>query len=339
MLPDYRWELGSPSDDPKASVETDGYDIALAYDGGQSYMLYGPGHNLNLYGMIGVLNEFFTNVGREAAMQSLSPDARVSAEQVLGTVITGELVSVGGGGDAGSSFWLSYILLYLLFMVMIMYGQFVISSVVNEKSTKAMEILITSAKPIHLMFGKVVGVGCAALTQLLMIILTTALGLFLNFGSWKEQLPDVASGIATANISLPIIIFFILFFVCGYLLYAFIYAGLGSTVSKIEDAGAVTTLPQFFVIAAFIVSILGMANLDAAYVKILSYVPFFSPYIMFARMSMGEAGYLQGVIAVLILVPTIVLFAWIAAKIYRIGVMMYGKPMKLKDIIKVLIRK
>jgi ABC-2 type transport system permease protein len=172
-----------------------------------------------------------------------------------------------------------------------------------------------------------------------MIILTTALGLFVNFNSWKEQLPDVANGIAAANISLPIIIFFILFFVCGYLLYAFIYAGLGSTVSKIEDAGAVTTLPQFFVIAAFIVSIFGMANLDAAYVKVLSYVPFFSPYIMFARRSMGEAGYLQGAIAVLILVPTIVLFAWIAAKIYRIGVMMYGKPMKLKDIVKTLIRK
>ncbi|MDR1028139.1 MAG: ABC transporter permease [Clostridiales Family XIII bacterium] len=338
----YEWETGDVSDDPKEAVAEEGYDVALVYDGGASYRLYGSSYDFGLYGLIEVLDSYFTNADRETALRDLSPDARSAAEQVLGITVSGEIVSVSGadagdGADAGTNFFLSYILLYLLFMVMIMYGQFVISSVVNEKSTKAMEILITSAKPIQLMFGKVLGVGCAAMTQLLLIIAAAVAGLFLNFGNWKEQMPDIASGIESTNLSPSLVIFFLLFFAGGYLLYAFIYAGLGSTVSKIEDAGAVTTLPQIFVIIAFFISVFGMTNLDAIYVKVLSYIPFFSPFIMFARVCMGEADYLHGVIALLILAPTIILFAWLAAKIYRIGVMMYGKPLKLKEIFKIAV--
>ncbi|MDR2157152.1 MAG: ABC transporter permease [Clostridiales Family XIII bacterium] len=333
IAPDYEWTKGDASEDPRKAAET--YDVVLSYDGGATYTLYGAGHDFSLYGLVEMLDGYFTETGRAAFMQDLDADARTGAEQTLGIVVSGGIETVGGG-DADSNFWLSYILLYLLFMIMVMYGQFVISSVINEKSTKAMEILITSAKPIQLMFGKVAGVGCAALTQLLLILVAAAAGLLLNFDSWKARLPEVADSISEMNLSPALVLFFLLFFVCGYLLYAFIYAGLGSTVSKIEDAGAVTTLPQVFVLIAFFVSMVGMANLDAVYVKVLSYIPFFSPFIMFARISMGEAGYLQGVVALLILAPTIILFSWIAAKIYRIGVMMYGKPMKLREIVKVV---
>jgi ABC-2 type transport system permease protein len=334
---DYAWETGGGSEDPKKIIEDKKYDVVLTYDGGASYKLYGSGHDFDLYGLIEILNEYFTGVSREAALQSLPPEARAGAEQVLGTAVVGEIEAVGG--DAGSNYWVSYIMLYLLFMVTMMYGQFVISSVVNEKTTKAMELLITSARPMQLMFGKVLGVGCAALTQLLLIVAATVVGFLINFDSWKEGLPDVADSIMSTNLSPALVVFFLLFFVAGYFLYAFIYAALGSTVSKIEDAGTVTTLPTLLVVAAFMVSIIGMTNIEAGYVKILSYIPFFSPFIMFARVSMGEAGYLQGVIALLILVPTVVLFSWVAAKIYRIGVMMYGKPMKLKEILKVAVQR
>ncbi|MDR0356783.1 MAG: ABC transporter permease [Clostridiales Family XIII bacterium] len=335
---DYEWETDTDSTDPKVAIEDGEYDVALVFGEGMTYKLYGLGHNFSMYSLVGALDAYFTEAARVSAIQSLPSEVRTGAEQALAIVVNGEIESVDGG-DATSNYFLSYLMLYLLFMVMVMYGQFVIASVVNEKSTKAMELLITSAKPVQLMFGKVLGVGCAALTQLLLIIIAAAAGLLINFQSWKEQFPDAATGFVSTNLSAGLVIFFLAFFLCGYFLYAFIYAALGSTVSKIEDASAVTTLPQLIVIAAFIVSMIGMTNIDMAYVKVLSYIPFFSPFIMFARLSMGEAGYLQSIISLALLAAAVVLFSWVAAKIYRIGVMMYGKPMRLKDIAKAAVQR
>jgi ABC-2 type transport system permease protein len=96
---------------------------------------------------------------------------------------------------------------------------------------------------------------------------------------------------------------------------------------------------MLLILAAFLVSVFVMSNLDAGYVKVLSYIPFFSPFIMFARLGLGEAGYMQATIAFVILLVTIILFSWLSAKIYRVGVMMYGKPRNIKEIFKVAIGK
>jgi ABC-2 type transport system permease protein len=202
-----------------------------------------------------------------------------------------------------------------------------------------MELLITSAKPSQLIFGKVIGVGCVALTQALVIIIVAAIGIVLNMGTWMAQIPEAGAVMQSLTVSPGLIVFFVLFFLTGYFLYSFIYAALGSTVSKIEDASTIVTIPMLILIAGFVISIISMSNLDAGYVKVLSYIPFFAPFLMFSRLAMGEAGYVQAGIALVILIFTILIISWLAAKIYRVGVMMYGKPMKLKAIVKVAIGK
>jgi ABC-2 type transport system permease protein len=136
------------------------------------------------------------------------------------------------------------------------------------------------------------------------------------------------------NFSGGLLVFFILFFVIGYFLYAFICAAMGSTASRVEDAGSVSTIPMMLAVASFVVSLIGMTNIDAMYVKVLSFIPFFSPWIMFSRLCMASATFTEAAIAVAILIATVVFFGWLAAKIYRVGVMMYGKPMKLREVLK-----
>jgi ABC-2 type transport system permease protein len=341
LLPGYTWDLDGDPDGAERAVAEGDCAVAVVYDGTADYTLYSSGHDFGIYDLTSRLDALLTERARAAAMSLMAPDVRDGAEAIIGINVTGNVQSVGNNagnssGNVMGNFWLSYVMLYLLFMVVMMYGQFVVTSVVNEKSTKAMELLITSTKPTYLMFGKVVGVGCVALTQMVLILGVSIVGLLINFSNWSAEIPVVADTLRSSNLSPWLIILFIFYFVLGYFLYAFIFAAMGSTVSKIEDSGSVNTIPNLLMVAAFVVSMISMSNIDATYVKILSYVPFFSPFLMFTRMSMGEAGYIEGLIALIVLAASVLFFSWFAAKIYRVGVMMYGKPMKIKEVFKTL---
>ncbi|MDR1042776.1 MAG: ABC transporter permease, partial [Clostridiales Family XIII bacterium] len=144
--------------------------------------------------------------------------------------------------------------------------------------------------------------------------------------------------ISQMNISVGLFVFFVLFFVVGYFLYAFSCAAVGSTASRVEDAGSVSTLPMMLATGAFIVSMISMSNIEAAYVEVLSFIPFFSPWIMFARLCMASATFGDAAIAMAILVASVICVGWLAAKIYRVGVMMYGKPLKLAAALKAALR-
>jgi ABC-2 type transport system permease protein len=201
-----------------------------------------------------------------------------------------------------------------------------------------MELLVTSAKPTELMFGKVFGVGMAAFTQIGAVIAAVAATFALNFGVWEKQIPEFKEMLSQMNISVGLFAFFVLFFVTGYFLYAFICAAVGSTASRVEDAGSVSTLPMILATVSFVVSLVSMSHIDAAYVHVLSFIPFFSPWIMFARLCMASATFIEAAVALAILIASVIFFGWLSAKIYRVGVMMYGKPMKLVAVVKAALR-
>jgi ABC-2 type transport system permease protein len=188
------------------------------------------------------------------------------------------------------------------------------------------------------MFGKVFGVGMAAFTQIGAIIAAVAASFALNLGTWEKQIPEFREMLSQMNISVGLFVFFVLFFVAGYFLYAFICAAVGSTASRVEDAGSVSTLPMMLATGSFLVSLFCMSNVDAAYVNVLSFIPFFSPWIMFARLCMAAATFTEAAIAVAILIASVIFFGWLSAKIYRVGVMMYGKPLKLVAVVKAALR-
>jgi ABC-2 type transport system permease protein len=278
-----------------------------------------------------------TDAARNAKMAGMTPEQQTEVKAVLSTTVAGEIKTVGGG-EAQNNFWLAYVMLYVLFISIMMYCQFIVNSVISEKSSKTMELLVTSAKPIQLMFGKVLGVGFAAFTQIGAITLAAIVGFVFALGTWERNIPGFQDMLAQMNISVGLLVFFILFFVVGYFLYAFISAAMGSTASRVEDAGSVSTLPSMLAVLSFIVSMISMSNIDAAYVKVLSFIPLFSPWIMFGRLCMASATFTEAAIAVVILIATVFFFGWLAAKIYRVGVMMYGKPLKLRAALKAAIR-
>jgi ABC-2 type transport system permease protein len=232
-----------------------------------------------------------------------------------------------------------------------------------------MELLITSAKPSELMFGKVFGVGLVAFTQMMIIVVTAVIVAIVSFMAYFGNAIDIAGdmqavtdmmnsgggatgfesaeGLAAAvgteggigaNLSPALVIFFILFFVGGYFVYAFINAAIGCTASRPEDMGAVGTIPNMLAVVGFIVSMVGMFSMGETFVTVLSFIPFFSPFLMFTRIAMGDAGIMDGIIALGIVAATIFLLGLLAARIYRIGVMMYGKPPKIGELLKLAVR-
>jgi ABC-2 type transport system permease protein len=341
--PDYTWKEFNEDKDPKELITKEDFEIVFAYDGGESYKLYGSGYDFSLLELTAIFDGFMTQVKQLVLIDGLSSEQAAAVDSVLSVSVAGEFIAIGkdgnDGADAMQNFILSYVLLYVLFMVIMMYGQLVVNSVAVEKSTKTMELLVTSAKPTHLMFGKVLGVGLAALTQLAIILGAAVIGLAANMHGWKADIPEVGTILSSLSFTPGFVAIFILFFVLGYFLYTFIYAALGSTVSRIEDAGTIITIPMILMVAAFIISIISMNDITAGYVKVLSFIPFFTPFVMFGRYAMGEAGMLDVSISFVILLATVTLMGWLAARIYRLGVMMYGQPMNPVSVFKLAFKR
>jgi ABC-2 type transport system permease protein len=228
---------------------------------------------------------------------------------------------------------LVYVLLILLYVVILMYGVQVATGVVEEKSSRVMELLITAIRPIELMAGKVLGIGLAGLTQ---SALWVGAGLLVLL--FRTVLGDAVGGIGidVASVPIPTLLSFLLFFMLGYVLYAAMYAALGSLVSRTEDVNSVTAPLTIINVAVYLVSIYALSDPDATFVKVLSFVPFFTPMVMFIRVALGNIALWEFILGVLIVAVTSYLLTWLAAKIYRIGVLLYGKRPSAREIIRLL---
>lgn len=220
-----------------------------------------------------------------------------------------------------------YIMLFLLYITVIMYGNMIATDVATEKSSRVMEILISSAPPVTHMFAKIFGVALVGLTQI---------ALFLGSGYALISAKDEATqelfaqfGIGSASMS--IYIYAIVFFILGYLLYATLAAMLGSLVSRIEDAQQLTMPMIFLIMIAFIIAMSGLATPEAGFIKVTSFIPFFTPMIMFLRVGMLDVPIWEVALSIGLLIGTIIILALLGAKVYRGGVLMYGRSSSLKD--------
>lgn len=238
------------------------------------------------------------------------------------------------GQDQTQSFMHAYILMMVLYITVLVYGQIVAQSVATEKSSRAMELLITSANPRNLIFGKVLGTGLAGLTQLVTLLIW---GIFC-IGVNKDYLIDSNMFSMFTGFSASTLFYTVAFFILGFLLYAFLLGAMGSMASKLEDVGTLTMPVMIFLIIGFVITISFMSsgNIDSVVIKILSYFPFTSPMAMFARVSMGTANNIQALISILILIVSIIGVGYLAVAIYRIGILMYGKPPKFNEIVRAL---
>lgn len=254
------------------------------------------------------------------------------AAALVNPVIESSVIQTGK--SQAETFIYTYILIYALYMFVVLYGQFVASSVASEKSSRAMELLITSASPTSLMFGKIIGTGLAGLMQFGIIFGSAFLFYNINSGFWAENHTIQM----IFNIPLDLFLYVLLFFVLGFFLYAFIYGALGSLASRSEDVGAVIMPVTFLFIIAFFVVIYGMSagKVDSPLMTACSFIPITSPMAMFTRIAMSNVPPVEIIVSVVIAAASTIGIGILSAAIYRIGVLMYGKPPKLGELVRTL---
>jgi ABC-2 type transport system permease protein len=227
-------------------------------------------------------------------------------------------------------------MIFALYMVILLYGQMVATNVATEKSSRAMEVLITSADPTAMMFGKVLASCIAGFAQLVLIFGTAILLYNVN----KEALsnPLIAS---IFDIPIELFIYLIVFFVLGFLIYAFMFGAIGSTASKLEDINTSVMPITFLFIIAFMVVMfsMGSGSIDNTAMLICSYIPFTSPMAMFTRICLSTVAWYEIAASIAILIGSTVGIGILSAKIYRVGVLLYGTPPKLTTIVKTVLTK
>ena len=252
------------------------------------------------------------------------------ASAVMRIQITGEIQNLGK--DQMQNFFYTYIMIFALYMVILLYGQMVATNVATEKSSRAMELLITSAKPTAMMFGKVIASCLAGLMQLVCIFGSALLFYSLNKSYWGDNM--IISSIF--NIPPELFGYMLVFFILGFLIYAFMFGAVGSTASKLEDINtSVMPITMLFIIAFIVVmSSMGSGNVDNTLMIVCSYVPFTSPMSMFTRIAMSTVPWYEITASIALLMGSTALIGILSAKIYRVGVLMYGTTPKIRSIIK-----
>jgi ABC-2 type transport system permease protein len=260
------------------------------------------------------------------------PEGELAA--LRGAQVEADIRTTASGTDQSQTFFYTYALIFALYMAIVIYGQFVASSVATEKSSRAMELLITSADPKNLIFGKVLGTGVAGLLQFALILGGAASVYQINASHYGDN--TIIQSIFGMPASL--LLYTILFFVLGFFIYAFLYASLGSLVSRMEDLPTTTQPITFLFIAAFFVVMFSMSsgNIDNPAMVVCSYIPFTSPMAMFTRIAMSDVPAWEIILSVGILAVSMVAIGYLATAIYRLGVLMYGKPPKPGELVKIL---
>ncbi len=234
------------------------------------------------------------------------------------------------GKDSMKNYLYTYILIFGLYFVIMFYGQLTATSVASEKSNRSMEILVTSTSTKSLIFGKVIAGALAGIIQFGTIILVAGITYKLNASAWSNRLDFIF------DIPGNVLATFAIFGILGYLFYLFIYGVLGALVSRTEDVGTSSTPLTLIFIAAFFISMIGLTKPDMMALKVASFIPFTSFMAMFVRVSMGNVSTIQVVISLVILTVSTIATGIFGAKIYRLGTLMYGNPIKITKAIKLL---
>lgn len=295
----------------------------------------------------------------EVIKQTAIPDleARIAATK---TPISVNTIKLGEGGEAKKSsteigMILGYIFGFVIYMFILLYGQMVMQGVMEEKQSRIVEVIISSVKPFELMMGKIIGIAMVGLTQLaIWIILGIAIiagakGMMpgaQHAGTAQEimaqaqvanqapaqldKMQDILSMLGSVNFPL-IIGCFIFFFIGGYLLYSSMFAAVGSAVDAMEDAQQFMMPIMMPIILAILVMMSAIKNPEGATAFWFSIIPFTSPVVMMARIPFGVPAW-QLALSMLVLVVTFVGMVWAAGKIYRTGILMYGKKTSWKEL-------
>jgi ABC-2 type transport system permease protein len=223
-------------------------------------------------------------------------------------------------------FVIGMVMLFFIYMTTLFYGIFVMRGVIEEKQSRIVEVIISSISPFELMMGKLIGIGLVGLTQYMIWILSAVLMASFGVSMFASQ------GVALPHIPISWLVYFVIFFILGYFLFATLYAMVGAMVSTEEDAQQAQMPVTMLIVVPMLLFGMVMANPDSTISTVLSMVPFFAPTLMMMRVAMVNPPLYQVIGSMIGMVLTIVAAVWVVAKIYRVGILMYGKRPSISEL-------
>jgi len=309
--------------------ELDGY-IILPKDIMESGEVYFYARNVGDVFTRGQVKNRLTQAVRDERL-----DARGISRETMRDInqpVKFKAAKTGGGGegeDKGEGFFLVLGVGFVIYLSILMYGQVILGAVIEEKETRIAEILFSSIRSFPLMMGKLIGVSLVALTQF--AIWGLALAAFTLYGVAR-----LADNGVNVNVHLPpsVFAYLILFFLLGYFIYSTIYALVGSMVTTSQEGGQLAMPVIMILVVAFYLVFPVIRSPDSTFAFWVSMVPFFSPITMLVRIVTQTPPFWQIALSLGIGFATVALLIWLAARVYRVGMLMYGKRATIPEVIK-----
>lgn len=240
---------------------------------------------------------------------------------------TKKLTAEGGAqADGGLGFIIAFVMLFFMYMTVLFYGLFMMRGVIEEKQSRIVEIVVSSVKPTEMMMGKLIGIGLVALTQIGIWVTSVALFSTIGISIFASR------GVSLPHIPMSMLVYFVIFFVLGYFLFATLYAIVGATVGSEEEAQQAQFPVTILVVIPMMIFTTVMANPNGPLAVTLSMIPFFAPTLMMLRIAVINPPLWQILLSMAIMVVTILGAVWLAAKIYRVGILMYGKRPSIAEL-------
>ncbi|MCL1843479.1 MAG: ABC transporter permease [Defluviitaleaceae bacterium] len=332
-------------EDAREAVNSGEHNYALHLNDGR-YTLYVTSMGIGVVTIENQISAMYRSLYRVAEFSAAGVDAGLAAQIIAFNPETEFMILAPDGEiaeDTAYGFLETFV--YFIAMVMVLYmglligGQYLLTTVIREKSTKTMELLVTSCKPGYMLNGKVFGVGAAILSQIILVVGAALLSMVVSGSLFIEDVLEDAGMDFLSSVELQpdMLAYMVIFFLLGFVMYSYIYAALASTVSRMEDANSIAILPTMLIVAAFFISYFGAMNNPASgLVNITSQIPLFAPFVMFMRISLGLAATWEIIMSILGQIAMILLLSYLGSKIYRMGTLMYGNKPKLKDFISAL---
>ena len=288
---------------------------------------------------IGLLRETLGRVAENARLERAGVDPGVVAHAQLRVSLRTNKITRGRttGESAGQSFALAYFMMVTLYVALLLYGVQVMGSVIDEKASRIVEVLVSSVRPFQLLFGKVLGVGAVSLLQFLIwgvagrVLLGQRAALMSHMTDGGQEMGQIFQ---VPHVSPATALVFVAFFLGGFFLYSAMFAAVAAMSSTEQEARQSQAPVTVLIMIAFFSSFATLANPESSLSVALSLVPFTSPIATPARWAAGNLSWIDVTTSFVLLVIGTVAVTWIAARIYRVGILMTGKRPNLRELVR-----
>ena len=248
------------------------------------------------------------------------------------TLATVKVSERGGRAEAGAAgFILAYVLFFLLYMVMLLWGQQVLQGVLEEKSSRVVEVVASAARPFDLMMGKLLGIGAAAFTQFTVWMATA---LVLTAPQILGALSMLPADVGIPEIRVVQVLWVLVFFVLGFFVYSTMYAAVGAAFDNLQDAQNLMAVPTFSIMLPLFFMFPVVNDSNSPLAVIVSLIPLMTPILMPLRIAVEMPPWWQLVLALLLTGGFVWMMVALAARVYRVGILMYGKKPTIKEIVR-----